>query len=263
MAPSRLFLTILVSIVPLLCLAQTKDSQNANATRAYQLAETEAKSVEVTRDSKPVQLHKKPLLRWSNPVSGEIYGDVFIWTLDGRPELIGSIYKWFKPYTHMGTELQSLSESSLEMRRDGQLIWKPKPGVEMKRLHDAPAPNANPKTVMRQMRLIAQKFHAEADDRSDSTKTWRLRALRQPIYQYENPNSGITSGAMFAFCQDDTNNPEVLLLIEARKNDEGSNWYYGLGRQNSLRFRAFYDKELNWDVPKLAPPWENPATIMR
>jgi hypothetical protein len=43
----------------------------------------------------PLRLHPEPVLRWTNPVRGTTDGAVFIWTLNGRPEVAVGIYKWY------------------------------------------------------------------------------------------------------------------------------------------------------------------------
>src|SRR5580692_2600991 len=50
---------------------------------------------------KPLEMMREPVLKWSNPDRGEILGNVFLWTRDGRPLMVGSLFKWFKPFTHM------------------------------------------------------------------------------------------------------------------------------------------------------------------
>lgn len=233
------------------------DDADAHARRAYELAATEAKSLTLTAGSRPLVLKPEPLLRWSNPVSGEVYGDVYIWTLDGRPEVIASIFKWFSPHTHMSGEFQSLSESPLSMKRDGESIWTPSAGLEMKPLPGVAAPSNLAFQRLRQMRDIASQFKAEAVDRNDANSKWLLRPLAKPIYRYQSEGRGIVDGALFAYCQGNTNNPEVLLMLEARKTGDQLSWHYGLGRQNSLQFRVYRDGELIWDVPRLAPPWSD------
>ena len=252
-----LLLFVFLTVVSLGHSQDTQEAPNANAARAYAMAKAEAESMSIKQNSADLKLHPKPLLRWNNPVSGEIYGDVYIWTLDGRPEVIASIYKWFTPLTHLSAELQSLSEASLSMSKNGAALWSPKPGLEMKLLDDAPTPSDNANKRKLQMRLIVGQFQAKAEDRSDESKTWRLRAMKQPIYRYQCPKRMIVDGGLFAFCQDNTNNPEVLLLLEARRSEGDIAWYFGLGRQNSLRFQVSRKGSVIWDVPKLAPPWEN------
>src|SRR6266850_7858421 len=42
--------------------------------------------------SKPLKLEPTPVLDWSNPERNTFFGVTFVWTCEGRPELIGSAY---------------------------------------------------------------------------------------------------------------------------------------------------------------------------
>ena len=46
-------------------------------------------------------LREQPILRWSNPERGQVYGNVYLWTYRGRPAVVGSLFKWFSPFTYM------------------------------------------------------------------------------------------------------------------------------------------------------------------
>src|SRR5688572_12875369 len=43
-------------------------------------------------------LHDQPLLRWSNPTVGSVHGEVFVWTVDGRPAALASVFRWYHPF---------------------------------------------------------------------------------------------------------------------------------------------------------------------
>ena len=73
--------------------AHCEDKDVALAERAYRLADAEAKSFALEQESQPLKFESVPLMRWSNPVSGQVFGDVYVWTLQGRPEVIASIFK--------------------------------------------------------------------------------------------------------------------------------------------------------------------------
>ena len=81
-----------------------------------------------------LNFHPGSILRWSNPVAGEIYGNVYLWTdNDERPQVIGSIYQWFSPMTHGSHEFRSLSLEPVIGQRDGSLVWMSnQAGVEWK-----------------------------------------------------------------------------------------------------------------------------------
>src|SRR5579864_1184887 len=68
-------------------------------------------------------LHPKSVLRWTNPPVGRVYGDVYLWTRDGRPEAVISFYKAWKPAWGFAAEMHSLSLTGLSAEREGALRW--------------------------------------------------------------------------------------------------------------------------------------------
>src|SRR5689334_5427108 len=54
----------------------------------------------VGEKGKPLDLRHEPVLHWSNPEQGEVHGNVFLWTREGRPLVVGALFKWFSPHTH-------------------------------------------------------------------------------------------------------------------------------------------------------------------
>ena len=81
--------------------------------------------IRVGDEEKPLELLKEPVLKWSNPDRGEVHGNVFLWTRGGRPLVVGALYKWFSPYTHMAHEFQSLAEVPVTAAFHGTPVWKP------------------------------------------------------------------------------------------------------------------------------------------
>src|SRR5918994_1401878 len=66
-----------------------------------QLAPAKARQVELlVGDDEPQEavLRAEPLLRWSNPTAGSVYGEVYLWSARGRPAAIASIYRWYHPF---------------------------------------------------------------------------------------------------------------------------------------------------------------------
>ena len=99
--------------------AKATDVAKLRAEEAIKVAKQHAMEYDIYVDEdrkKKLTLHPNPVLRWTNPVPqetnappAELYGGVFIWTLNGRPEVIASIFKWYAPYKNVSHELQSLS----------------------------------------------------------------------------------------------------------------------------------------------------------
>src|SRR5262245_27178602 len=96
--------------------------------------------IRVGEDERPLDLQREPVLRWSNPAQGEVHGNVFLWTRDGRPLVVGSLYKWFSPHKHMAHEFHSFAEGPLSARFHGKPVWKT--GEAGLRFVDVPAATA-------------------------------------------------------------------------------------------------------------------------
>src|SRR5262245_42041651 len=68
-----------------------KEKLSGNAAIAAEFAAAEAVRYEIRHADKEKQKFKllpQPLLRWSNPLRGEIHGSVVLWTNEGCPEAI-------------------------------------------------------------------------------------------------------------------------------------------------------------------------------
>jgi len=234
-------------------LAWPDPAEHAEQREFTKLATEIAASYDLRRTEelgKRLALRTEPVLKWSNPERGRVYGSVFIWTYEGRPEVIASIYKWYHPLTHSSLEFQSLSLGGVTGAREGAAAWAAaEPGVEPRPLPDAAPPAANAPERLRQMRALARQFRAEATSREGGQS--QLRLLTQPIYRYEGSGGEWIDGALFAFVQ--ATDPDVLLLVEALRDDGGATWQFALARLNSISLRAFHHDRQVWTAAEL--PW--------
>jgi hypothetical protein len=233
------------------------DPEKANAAETTRLAKEELAKWEfhlgTDRRARP-KMHVEPVLRWSNPVTGPVYGDVYVWTHQGRPQVVVSVHKFFTPrLKHMSTEFHSLALEGLTAFRSGQNVWHPPhAGIELKPIPSAPMPAGTTAQRLRQMRSLAGHFSASSIDAHD--ESWQLRLLPRPIYCYEGTNSDLLGGAVFAFVQG--TNPEVWLVIEARRIGDRHEWQYALARFNAaVQLQVRHGRREVWSVPRIAPPW--------
>jgi hypothetical protein len=222
---------------------------------ALELCRTGAKEYRLCLDDTKrteLELKAEPVLRWSNPSVGSIHGGVFLWTHNGRPAAVASIFKWFDPRDEMAFEVQSLSSDRLVGFLGTKESWhSTRAGVEFKLVPGSPAaPAGTPAARLIQMRTISSAFTADKTDRDDNSQQ-RMRLLTQPILRYSSPAESITDGALFAFVQG--TDPEVFLQIEARESDSGNIWHYALSRMNSTAFRVRYNDQDVWSVDVV--PW--------
>jgi hypothetical protein len=220
--------------------------------QAYASREAAAHTFRVSGNDRPLKLKPEPILKWSNPVIGEIYGGDFLCTSNGRPLVFWSLHRWYSAQTrqpHEAVEYLSLTTDRIVAEKNGDPVWSPsRPGVEMKPIPEAPIPTESPAQRLRQMRELAKEFTGRQTSREGVDRDVRL--LTQPIYRYEGAESPVIDGGLFAFVQG--TDPEVLLLIEARPVDGKPQWQYGLARMTSIELRISHRARQVWSVPVIS-----------
>jgi hypothetical protein len=201
-------------------------------------------------------LHPEPILHWTNPTVGTAFGEVYVWTDNGRPAVVASWYRWFSPDWGRTLETTSLAEGRVTGRVGDVRFWNSeKPGLTLKPISDTDAPAKTPAARLVQMRRLAGDFVAHlADTRGNSEVKRQLRLLTQPIFRYPTANAMATylDGALFAFVEG--TDPEVFLLFEAVKANDAASWHFGLARMNGDPLRVTFRDTNVWSVPTIAKP---------
>ena len=201
----------------------------------------EAEAYDFSLDAeRRLKLQATPVLKYSNPVRPtDQHGAIYVWTLDGRPEVIGSIWSSEDPkdpLTRMVThEFQSLSLSGVVSQHPqrtgskGQVPdWKTRaPGIKLEALPEAEAPARSAPARLSQMRRMAAEFSAQIPSSNIEAES-KLRLLASPLVRYSSPSAKVIDGGLFAFVQ--ATDPELVLLIELRETGEGPRWRYAAAR---------------------------------
>ena len=235
--------------------ADGEDQAEPDSREALELRETkrliEAElprwQFEIGEDRQPLALEPKPVLRWTNPATSRVYGDIYVWTLEGRPEVVMSLYKGWRPAWGFTGEFHSLALANLIGRRDLATAWRcDRPGVELRDVPGAAAPAESPVRRLRQMRDMAAGFSVVLIDRRRNVEGERqnLRLLTNPIFRYASPERGVADGALFAFVVG--TDPEALLVVEARGNARDAQWQYALARLNRDELAAYHKEREVW-----------------
>ncbi len=210
------------------------------------------------KQGRKLALRQEPILRWSNPLGGrKAHGEVFLWSDQGRPAAILSMYEYTDAdgKVHEHHEFCSLAVTGLRFASGRPLVWSPaEAGIELKPLSDAPAPAASARQRLSQMRELAATFTAEKTTRQDETRD--LRLLPRPVYRCEpaadHPDE-VLDGALFAFVE--ATDPEIFLLLEARPAGGKPAWHYAAVRMNSIRLALSRGERRVWEVETL--PWRD------
>ena len=195
-------------------------------------------------------LHPEPLLRWTNPVAEEEDAALFLWTRDGRPEAAAQFFVRKDNWMH---EFQSLSVHTFAVGWDGQDIWAPeKPGLRFDVVKDVDPPSKAAATRSRQMREIAGTFAASVDFNYDVKSRYELRLLTRAVHRY-GLEGGPIEGAIWAFVQG--TNPEVLLLIEARRPASSDpEWRYAIAPMTSYPAEVTRQGKSVWKIDRQPIP---------
>ena len=187
-------------------------------------------------------LKPDPVLKWSNPIAGEVYGDVFVWTSKGRPEVVASLHKWYSPHTPQPCHRIPLAlggaagRGTLETaRRSGRRLV---PRIEMKPIPGLPVPAAVPAQRLRQMRELAANF-AGREKLYEETGCREMRLLSQPIYRYVKSEQPVVEQGGALRLGPGHRPGDVPADRGASGRREAAQWH-GLARMNHVRCGVSY-----------------------
>lgn len=235
--------------------AQDEGVERERQAAVARLAPAKAEQIAIWRErpERQADFEPKPLLRWSNPTAGSVYGEVFLWTQHNRPIAVASIFRWYHPFTDADIEFTSLSEDAVGAEENTQPIWTSKAaGVQWQRLKDL-LPEGGPASRLSQMRAIAKRFSARLHDlRGGDDVSRELRLLQQPVYRYADGEHAVRDGGLFAFVE--VTDPEAWLLLEAVETEDERYWRYAAARMNADAIEVSLDdvRIAQWDKIKQA-----------
>jgi hypothetical protein len=171
----------------------------------------------------------EPVFRWQNPsrANGQS-GAMYVWVYEGRPVAIGGVFSnpSGKNQRDIMHEFHALGPDRLFPEfRNSKSKWLPEAGVTLFPLPDSPKVEVTQGKRTLQLRAISRDFTANSMDKEKVR--WELRLLPKPLFRYEKPQGDIIDGALLAFVSDAGTDPEIILVLEARKNDKGGTaWFY-------------------------------------
>jgi hypothetical protein len=193
----------------------------------------------------------RPILRFEEPTRDNRAGTVWTWGGPGRPAAIVELYQHTERAGDWCFVFNNLSGGETRASRGGKSWWEAsRSDVELFFFRDAPAVADNSRVRLRQMKLLARSFEShEFWDPNHSR--YELRLLAQPLQRYSDAATGLVDGALFVFANG--TNPEVILLIEARREGEAAAWRYGLARFGHAEMHVALGGETVWSVPRVDP----------
>ncbi len=183
-----------------------------------------AEAYEMMMGTQPLELRKQSLMNWRNPERQQDQGAMYVWERGGRPEVLGSIFTYeYNGKVFCRHEMLSLAASPIVSKLDSQTVWNPQTAA-LKWIDGGndvvPAESSARRLI--QMRSLSREFSATLSipDKQPS----KLTLIPQPLVRYQSESQGIIDGAVFSYAVG--TDPEVLVVIEARKSSDGSPRFY-------------------------------------
>ena len=202
-----------IAILIFVILAQTGDDpgiQEFDAKQSSLFLEFYKKEISqyeiLVGDKDKLELRKDPVFRFASPIDSNFNGTLFVWTRNGRAEVISSIWampqKTSRDKRRIVHEFQSLATSPIKAERSGVAAWSPaEAGIDPQPVPSAPKPAATAELRLIQIRALAREFSA---------------------------TEIVGDGAVFAFLNEF--DPEVFLIFEERSTPNGMAWHFAFAR---------------------------------
>jgi len=223
-----------------------------------------AGSIAMQHGNLTLKLVDEPLRFYTNPVrSNDQHGAIFLWTEEGRPAVIGSIWsamnrqnQAIRFVTHEWHSL--LSDVDVSATREGQPLWTSgEAGITWSQLDVAPVPAQSRPARLIQMRSIARRYAPTIQTQEES----ELRLVEQPLFRYAEGTAGAVDGAIFDFAM--SNDPELLLLLEARDMDGKRAWHIAFARLGNKGMTVKEGDRIVWSCEQGSPGFSDGRYYLR
>lgn len=211
------------------------------AASGYEVRELSPESKSPTQR---VELAKSPVLSWTS--LNDYDGAVFAWTRAGRPVMFATIFSFpsrVAQQRQVVHEFLSFAEVPLAVSSKDAPAWSPEPLSTWSPLPDRPPVGTTDNQIKLQARNLARRFSGRLNRLGES---WELRLLPKPLIEYGKVGDSVLGGGVFAFVGYSTD-PEILVMLEARKTPQGTQWYYAPGRFSDKSLYLSYRDQPIWE----------------
>jgi hypothetical protein len=229
---------------------------------ALEVAET-AKAMSLTVDGRAAK--GVEILKWGNQVREEQAGVVRCWLDDGRVVAVSTVFssRIESSKIRITQEWTALSTAAMLAYRSEEVRWRTeKTGPAFQPVAAAPVPEGTRAARLRQLRELSKRFTGVSESPYKANERWELRLLPRPLYRYgegtadqgdAQASSSVLDGALFSLVSNAGTDPEILLLIEARRSGEGWRYEYVASRFSDHSLTLSYDGQSVWEFRNPEP----------
>lgn len=251
-AVAVLFCLAAVPVVPDAAVAQT-DSEELPEYSAKEVRQSlllQAKDYVITSGKTKLKMAEDSLLNWSNPSRTTEQGVLMVWSDDGMPMAMATLFTYAWQGVKLKHELISLSENPLQATYLSQTAWTPKRGgikwekfVPSKSNKSLAKVSSLKSRRLAQMRSIAREFDVEMVNNYEGNRKSKLRLMSEPVHRFASKKHGTVDGAVFAYCI--STDPETLLLVRATEDGE---WQCAFAPSNECQMSVSRSSKRVWHM---------------
>ena len=231
---------------------QLNEAEAPKRPRWLDLAQTHMRECDVFPTDDPDRAYRielEPVFHHVQSVRHRAVGSVFVCLEEsGRPAAVGDVF--FLPAAKgqhgMYAEWHSLASAPITIEWDGATRMACETsGIQWQSVPDANPPAEERSQRERQLKRLAQRFTADLVN-SEQDK-YELRLLTTPVYEYHAEGEAeFATGGLFAFCQE--TDPELFLVIEARRHRDEVTWMYAPAEFSNLNLFLQLDGTEVWSA---------------
>lgn len=206
------------------------------------------------------ELRAEPVMRYSDQPRFIADATLWVWTRNARPVAIQKVEVNDHDPTPLWTIcFASLSEEIVEARWPyGQTFKTTKPGWTFEQIPSAEPPAEKSAVRALQMRALSRRFSGSVYSGVQKGNI-EMRLIPKPIFEYSDPETKLPLGAIFGLA-DNTANPTVLIVIEARPNKDGTlAWHHAHSRMTADIGKVTLGEATIWEFKPVNVP-NDPTT---
>lgn len=245
-SPNQFFLGLLIGPIGLIALAQEPASTRSTSEAAEQIGIARANaaiiSIQDVESGSVIERVEDPVLQYTEPVRGNVYGTLWVWGRKGRPAAVLELIRNGGPKSDLRQDwfcFHATTDRPIKLTAESGQIWTPQSSdLAFQSLPHAPVPAESPAARMGQMKQFMRRFSAHEFYTSGRVE---LRMLPSSVHRYDDRERGLIDGAIFVFAEG--THPEATLFLEAVRPADGAKpiWQFAIGRSGAAEMVMFYD----------------------
>jgi hypothetical protein len=255
-SPNQFCLSLAIGLLSPTALAQEPASTESASEAAEQLwtarANTALISIQDAESGFEIERVEDPVLRYTEPVRGNVYGTLWVWGDTGRPAAVLELIRYGDPKSDFRLDwfcFHATTDRPIKLTARSGQVWTPQSSdLKFQSVPRTPVPAETPAARMGQMKQFARRFSAHEFYTSGRVE---MRVLPSAVHRYDDRERGLIDGAIFVIAEG--THPEATLFLEAVQPAGESHpvWQFAIGRSGAAEMVMFYDDQEVHRLPNI------------